>query len=259
MARKKIIENKQISEMAELIYKNLYKKGKAIVAESPYLYKVVDADELNKDNNYIFFEPLGDFYGKYKYISRKPDGTHKSEEETAEDLKKAFNTKDKHEFINTILKPEVRTGWQKLGYELKKYDFNQEVPYCEDEFIFVNTSPKNPIIPPQQYPIGNTYNVYSVYFKGQLILDGLNTEVCGPTIIQPFCVGDKKNIIINFDGYKILFLRIKNKTLYCRYVWGDFNLADDVKDYFYSTSDEKWLQMEIDDKVWFGLEEWMEV
>ena len=245
MARKKIIEDKQITEIAELIYDNLYKEGKAIVAESPYLYKVVDEDELNKDNNYIYCEPLGCFYGKYTYNEQKSDGTYRSEKEAAKNLKEAFNTKDKHEFINTILKPEVRIGWQELGYELIKYDFNQEVPYRKDEFIFIKTSPK-------RNPFKNiSYEVYNVYFHNQLILEGVTPDLRKDSSKRPFVVDWPNKITINYEDDKSTTLWIKDENLYARYVDG-INFPT-VQTYYYSTSGEEWL--EIDDPKPDWLEE----
>lgn len=235
MAKKKYIEYRQIREISELIYENLDNENAIVVAPDPFLSKTVPPEEADK---YLFQE-----------VSNKKTYWNPVYEDWEIENVKEIDDDLKNKFIRQEVMPRVRVRWQSLGYELKKYDFNQEVTYKEDEFVFIPVSPLNPLLPPfGVIPFVREYTVYNCYFQGQLILEGITPEVCGDNHAEPFKLcGDKgklDKIVINFSRDESTTLWIEEGKLHCRYSFNPGGLGlPKVQNYLYSTSAEKWMEV----------------
>lgn len=246
MAKSKYIEDKQITEISELIYKNIYSNDKAVVAQSPFLSKVVP---IEQKDDYIFWLPLEikTWVGS-AILAHFKDDTAKPNDKTSSDYDERIQ-KYKDDFIKQVIKPFARETWQELGYELKKYDFNQEVPYRNNEFVFIKTSPKRNLFKSASNNL--ICDIYNVYFHKQLILEGVTPDLRKDSSKRPFVVDWPNKITINYEDDKSTTLWIKDENLYARYVDG-INFPT-VQTYYYSTSGEEWL--EIDDPKPDWLEE----
>lgn len=231
MAKKKYIEYRQIREISELIYDNLNNENKIVVAESPFLSKAVPAAEADK---YLFQEEIDKSYWDPVF-----------EEWGIKNIKE-IDDELKNKFISQEIVPRVRVRWQSLGYEVKLYDFNVEVPYKEDEFVYRPVSPLNPLLPPfGVIPYVNEYTVYNCYFQGQLILEGITPAVCGDNHAEPFELCGLDKIVINFSSDESTTLWIAEGKLHCRYSYNPGGLGlPKVRTYLYSTSAEKWMEAE---------------